>query len=280
MFDRSYHFIPANRPKLFDRTASLGADVYVFDLEDAVSRAEKSAAITALDQWLDQQQDFEKYFVRVNGCDDPLAEAERTFIEKYPQLGVVLPKVTSAKALTKSVDYYRFDRSRRIIGLIEDAAGLNALHAILELKVLLAVGLGLEDFLSHSIFETSQLEKLVDHIRSEIALAALASGINAIDTISMDIAGGEQLRSDVCNARSAGFNGKFSIHPIQIGPINRGFSPSEAILSKATSISEIFNSTDLESGYLTIAGEIISPPKLKKLQTIKQFSDHHELTSE
>ncbi len=278
MFDRSYHFIPANRPKLFDRVASLGADIYVFDLEDAVSRDEKPAALAALEAWVGQQRDLNKVFVRLNGCDDPLAEAERAFIEKYPQVGVVLPKVTSASALTQSVDYYRFDGSRRIIGLIEDATGLNALHAILELNVLLAVGLGLEDFLSHSIFETSQLEKLVDHIRTEIALAALAHGIDAIDTISMDIAGGEQLRADIRNARSAGYNGKFSIHPSQISPINEGFSPSDAVLNKASTISENLNSTDLESGYLTIAGEIISPPKLKKLQTIQQFSDHHGLT--
>jgi hypothetical protein len=52
MFDRSYHFIPANRPKLFDRSGSLGADVYVFDLEDAVSRDEKPAALAALEEWV------------------------------------------------------------------------------------------------------------------------------------------------------------------------------------------------------------------------------------
>jgi citrate lyase subunit beta/citryl-CoA lyase len=279
MFERSYHFIPANRSKLFDRTGSLGADVYVFDLEDAVSRDDKLGALIALEEWVGHQQEFEKFFVRVNGREDPLAEAERAFLLKYPQLGIVLPKITSAAMLQQSVEYYQLDASRRIIGLIEDAAGLQALPRILELEILQAVGLGLEDFLSHSIFETLQLEKLVAHIRSEITLAAMAQGIDAIDTISMDTTGGEQLAADVSNARSAGFNGKFSIHPSQITPINEGFSPSAGILEKASTISETLNSTDLESGYLRIAGEIISPPKLKKLQTIKQFSDTHEHTN-
>jgi citrate lyase subunit beta/citryl-CoA lyase len=280
MFDRSYHFIPANRPKLFDRSGSLGADVYVFDLEDAVSRDEKPAALAALEEWVGQQQNFDKIFVRVNGREDPLAEAERAFLLKYPELGIVLPKVSSAAALSQSVEYYQLNASRRIIGLIEDAAGLQALSEILQLEVLQAVGLGLEDFLSDSIFDTSQLEKLVDHIRAEIALASMACGIDAIDTISMDLTGGEQLKRDISNARSAGFNGKFSIHPSQIIAINEGFCPSSKILEKASTIFETLNSTDLESGYLRIAGEIISPPKLKKLQTIKQFSDHHELTNE
>jgi citrate lyase subunit beta/citryl-CoA lyase len=279
MFERSYHFIPANRPKLFGRTGSLGADVYVFDLEDAVSRDDKPGALIALEEWVGHQQEFEKLFVRVNGREDPLAEAERTFLLKYPQLGIVLPKITSAAMLQQSVEYYRLDASRRIIGLIEDAAGLQALPRILELEILQAVGLGLEDFLSHSIFDTAQLETLVDHIRSEIALAAMARGIDAIDTISMDITGGEQLKTDVSNARSTGFNGKFSIHPSQIAPINEGFSPSTEILEKAATISGMLNTEDLESGYLRIAGEIISPPKLKKLQTIKQFSDTHEHTN-
>ncbi|MGJ8638316.1 MAG: HpcH/HpaI aldolase/citrate lyase family protein [Opitutaceae bacterium] len=278
MFDRSYHFIPANRPKLFDRTGSLGADAYVFDLEDAVSRDEKLEALVTLEAWVGKQEDLSKCFIRLNGCDDPLAVAERTFIEKYPGLGVVLPKVTSAAALVESVDYYRFESSRRIIGLIENAAGLKELDSILELNILLAVGLGLEDFLSHSIFETAQLDRLVDQIRSEIVLAAMARGVEAIDTISMDISGGDQLRSDICKARSAGFNGKFSIHPSQINFINEGFSPSEAMLSKVSSHAEYLNSINLESGYLKIAGEILSPPTLKKLQTIQQFSDHHEFT--
>jgi citrate lyase subunit beta/citryl-CoA lyase len=280
MFDRSYHFIPANRPKLFDRAESLGADVYVFDLEDAVSRAEKPAALAALEEWLGQQQQFNQIFVRVNGREDRLAEAERAFLLKYPQVGIVLPKVTSAAMLRQSVEFYRLNACRRIIGLIEDAAGLQALPDILDQKVLQAVGLGLEDFLSDSIFDAEQLAELVDHIRTKIALAAMASGITAIDTISMDLTGGEQLKRDISNARSAGFNGKFSIHPSQIIAINEGFSPSEEVLKKASTIFGTLNSTHLESGYLRIAGEIISPPKLKKLQTIKQFSDHHELTSE
>jgi citrate lyase beta subunit len=113
MFDRSYHFIPANRPKLFDRAESLVADVYVFDLEDAVSRAEKPAALAALEEWLGQQQQFNQIFVRVNGREDRLAEAERAFLLKYPQVGIVLPKVTSAAMLRQSVEFYRTDRRCR-----------------------------------------------------------------------------------------------------------------------------------------------------------------------
>jgi len=279
MFERSYHFIPANRSKLFDRVESLGADVYVFDLEDGVSRAEKPTALVALDEWLGQQKQFDKFFVRVNGRRHPLAEAERALLLNYPEVGIVLPKVSSAKALSQSVEYYKWATSRRIIGLIEGAAGLQALSGILKLGILQAVGLGLEDFLSQSIFDSSRLDRLVDHIRAETALSAMAWGIDAIDTISMDITGGEQFKADVSNARSAGFNGKFSIHPSQITPINQGFSPSAEVLKKTSVISETMNFKEIESGYVRIAGEIISPPKLKKLQAIKQFSDYHEYTN-
>lgn len=278
MFERSYHFIPANRPKLFDRTKSLGADVYVFDLEDAVAREDKQGALVCLDEWLGQQQEFEKLFVRVNGNKDQLAYVEREFLLKYPKVGIVLPKVNSPAALKQSIQFYQLDASRRIIGLIEDAAGLQALPHILELEMLQAIGLGLEDFLSCSIFETSELGKMTDHIRSKIVLTAMACGIDAIDTISMDLSGGEQMYADVADARSAGFNGKFSIHPHQIEPINIGFSPAAEVLGKAAMLSEKLSSSDVETGYLRMAGEIISPPKLKKMQTINNFRNHHEST--
>lgn len=279
MFDRSYHFIPADRPELFERVSSLNADAYIFDLEDAVARSAKQAALSHLETWIAQQASLHKVYVRVNGHNDSLSEAERVFIGKYPALGIVIPKVNSAKTLSQAGEFYRLDTSRRVIGLIEDARGLMELSCILELKILQAVGLGLEDFLSHSIFETSQLATIVDHIRTKIALTAMAYGIDAIDTISIDISGGEQMRVDVANARSAGFKGKFSIHPNQIDPINEGFSPSPEAVGKAKMISKRLTHSDHESGYLRLEGQIISPPKLKKLETIKQFIDHHEHTN-
>lgn len=276
MFERSYHFVPANRSKLFDRIDSLGADAYVFDLEDAVSRDEKPDALAVLETWVSQQANFDKIYVRLNGYEDSLAEAERAFLLKYTKLGVVLPKVNSPSALEESVEYYQFDHSRRIIGLIEDAPGVQALPRILELGVLHAVGLGLEDFLSDSIFETSQLATLVAHVRSEIVIAAMTAGVDAIDTISIDTQGGAQLMSDIDTACSAGFNAKFSIHPSQIAPINAGFHPSKESLSKVSKIFDAMSSEDIESGYLRLGSEIISPPKLKKLKTIKEFNDYHE----
>ena len=276
MFERSYHFVPANRSKLFDRIDSLGADAYVFDLEDAVSRDEKPGALAALEAWVSQQTNFDKIYVRLNGYEDSLAEAERTFLLKYNKLGVVLPKINSVEALRKSVECYQFDHSRRIIGLIEDASGVQALPPILELEILHAVGLGLEDFLSDSIFETSQLATLVAHVRSEIVIAAMTAGVDAIDTISVDTQGGAQLISDIDAARSAGFNAKFSIHPSQIEPINSGLHPSEESLIKVSKIFDAMSSEDIESGYLRLGSEIISPPKLKKLKTIKEFNDYHE----
>ena len=278
MFERSFHFIPGNKPRLFDRIEFLGADAYVFDLEDAVARSEKQYALGALDDWLGSQRRRGGLYVRVNGFGDSLGEQECILLEKYPELGVVLPKVVSADYLSRSSEYYKLTSSRSVIGLIEDAAGLLSLPEILDLKLLCAVGLGLEDFLCHSVYNSEDVKKLTQRIRTEIALNAMAQGIGAIDTISLDLSGGTKLKCEVLDARACGLTAKFSIHPSQITVINDGFYPSRVNVSKAHEIQKHFNSEDLDSGYIRMGNELISPPKLKKLNLIRKYSKHHEFT--
>ncbi len=106
MFKRSYHFIPANKPKLFDRLATLGADAYIFDLEDAVAESEKDAAISTLQTWLPSQPRMDSLYVRVNGHRHALAALEKKLISSFPGLGIVLPKVESRRELEDACNFY------------------------------------------------------------------------------------------------------------------------------------------------------------------------------
>ena len=46
--DRSYLFVPGNRPERFDKALASGADVVILDLEDAVAPDAKAAAREAI----------------------------------------------------------------------------------------------------------------------------------------------------------------------------------------------------------------------------------------
>jgi len=278
MFERSYHFIPADQPKLFDRVHNLGADTYIFDLEDAVAGNKKHDALNSLKEWLESQNDYAPFYIRINLLSHILAEAQRDLLTKFPDIGVVLPKLDSIEALERTSEFYGFTEKRRIIGLIENATGLINLQKILNKGLMTSIGLGLEDFTCSSIFDNNQLSRLVNRIRTEIALHAMAFGINAIDTASLDLSGGKNFQAEIDVARSTGMTSKFTIHPNQIKPVNEGFSPSANLAEKARNLTNKNNNLSLENGYSVSHGEIQSPPKLKKLHIIKEFLEHHEIT--
>ena len=221
MADRSYHFIPASKPILFDRAATLGADCYIFDLEDAVAADQKAAAICDLRAWLEGNSPKFRIMVRVNHPQHPLADQEQALLSDFPRLGVVLPKVESASQMKDWVRFYTGNSgSREVMALI------------------------------------------MEH------------GIPAIDSISLDLRGDGTLPEELAAARSAGLTAKFSIHPHQIDPINRSFSPSAEMLALAAKLSGQLK-TD-QRGYLRLGGEIVSPPKIKRLQRLQKYLQSHE----
>lgn len=277
MHRRSYHFIPANKPKLFERLEQIGADAYIFDLEDAVADTSKEDALEALSTWLAEQGADDSLYVRLNGVESRIAAKERDLLEASPWLSVVLPKLSTASELERSVAYYGLS-DRAVIGLVEDASALHSLNKILETGRLSAVGLGLEDFLSTSIYTQAQVADLVCQIRSGIALTAAAYEVAAIDTISLDYTEeGKLMEREALAARSAGMTAKFSIHPNQVRIIHECFAPDDALIEQALRHRTWLEQTSTDVGYMNRNGEVFSPPKINKLKTILKHTEHYGL---
>lgn len=67
-----------------------------------------------------------------------------------------------------------------------------------------------------------------------IALASRKAGLRPpVDTAFIDIRDIPGLETSVELARNSGFGGKFCIHPDQIAPVNRAFSPGPAETDRA-----------------------------------------------
>lgn len=279
MLERSFHFIPAHRPELFQRTEEIGADAYVFDLEDAVAGSEKERGVRNLDQWLSAGNGRASVHVRVNGPEHPLASRERDLIARHPSLGVVLPKVDSAGGLRDVLSWYEVGEGRAVIAIIESVRGVAEVAAIVDTGLLTGVGLGLEDLLSDFVFDRSQLAFFIAQARYEIALRAMAAGLRAIDTVSLDLDGGDALQRDIAEARSSGMTAKFSIHPRQVAPINLGFGPSPENVERSRWICEQTADFPRDAGYLRLSGRIISPPTVRKAQHIRRVSEDYERRS-
>ena len=236
----------------------------------------KYAAISCLRKALSGASLSAPCYVRVNGPDTPWTVEESHLLLEFSNLGIVLPKARDASSVQYALRSYGISRARNIILLIEDFQALLHLGDLARLESLIAIGLGLED-LYHSLrFDSSALKTLTTRIRSELAIHCHANEIIGIDSISPDLTAGLSLEQETVDARAAGLDAKFSIHPQQIPVINRILSPTPEAVESAMRLNDLNITNADQSGYQMICGEIVSPPKLKKARTITTFAKHHE----
>jgi citrate lyase subunit beta/citryl-CoA lyase len=103
--------------------------------------------------------------------------------------------------------------------------------------------------------------------RSLCLLGAKAADVEAIDTISSDFKDIVALERDAKLSRQRGFTGKMAIHPDQVGPINRAFTPTEAELDWSRRVIETFeNNPGL--GTVGLDGKMLDMPHLKQARRI------------
>jgi citrate lyase subunit beta/citryl-CoA lyase len=277
MFERSFHFVPASRPSFFEHLGDLPADALIFDLEDAVPAGSKSEAIRFLKGWFAANPPQRPPFVRVNGADQAWFNEEKDLLKSTPRLGIVLPKIGTPSEASESIHSYLAGDIRSVILLVEDTRAVLNLRELTSLPEVAGIGIGFEDLFSGQMFIRDDLSDLAARIRSEVALHCAAKGIAAIDSISLDLTGGECFEREATAARKAGLTAMFSIHPAQLPAINRIFSPSFEQIAEARGIVALAEKFGESGGYHTVGEIILSPPKILKARAILEFAHCHEL---
>ena len=103
---RSMLFLPGNNPNMLINGNCLGADAVIFDLEDAVSPAEKDAARILVRNTM-RYMDFGKceIIVRINSIDTPYWQADIDQILPYKPALILLPKSGSAADILEADAY-------------------------------------------------------------------------------------------------------------------------------------------------------------------------------
>jgi citrate lyase subunit beta / citryl-CoA lyase len=234
---RSLLFIPGNRMKMIDKAKSLDPDAVVFDLEDAVPLAEKSTARQMIRDAIDSG-DFRRFriFVRVNPATTDLLPADLHAVVSSSLTGIVLPKVESREEVERVHRMLREREQRagagdggvRILPIIETVRGVLSLPEIAGASDrLVGLSFGAEDFATDLGVERSREGIESQYPRVQIALWSRLTGVTAVDTVFSDVNDDEGLERETRLVRQLGFRGKYVIHPRQIEPVNRLFTPSE-----------------------------------------------------
>ena len=94
----TYLFVPGNRPDRFDKALNSGADAIILDLEDAVDPASKDAARESVGAWLDSgHAEDSRVLIRINDDTTPWYGGDCALLDRFPAVGVVLPKTERAE---------------------------------------------------------------------------------------------------------------------------------------------------------------------------------------
>jgi citrate lyase beta subunit len=258
---RSWLFVPGDRSEtMVERASQAGADVVVFDLEDAVAKTAKDAARAATALALARLPDDQAVAVRINGLDTPWWRTDLELAVTTRSAVVVVPKVrsTDEARLVVEAGASNGERQPSIVALIESAAGVVGAASIASAPGVVAIALGGEDLAADLGIERDEAEASLDHVRHHLVLAARAAGRAVIDTPVVAVHDDEAVQRRAVGARKAGMTGMFAIHPAQVASINSTFAPTEEQVQRARADLEAYEAAvRAGSGVAVVEGRMV-----------------------
>ena len=268
---RSLLFVPGDDAKKLSKSLLSEADALIFDLEDSVAAARKDEARATIQDAL-KQETSKRRFVRLNPFDtgrlpDDLAAA----LAGNPD-GVVLPKASGARAVA---------RLARLMDQVGAPAACSSIAIVSEIPAAVQA-LSRDDWRHHRLeglmWGAEDLAAELGASRNRVQgrptqpfrlarnltlMAAKAAGILAIDTVYADFRDAAGLTNEAVEAAEDGFDLKAAIHPAQLEPINRSFTPSDTALAWAEKVVAIMSEGSAR-GVASLDGQMLDQPHLKQ----------------
>lgn len=276
---RSMLFLPGNNPNMLINGNCLGADAVIFDLEDAVSPAEKDAARILVRNTM-RYLEFRgcEIIVRINSVDTPYWRKDLDAILPERPAMILLPKTGSPKD-AQTADEYMTEVEKRLgfelgtvglMPLIETAMGVeNSFSIATACPRVQALFLGAEDLTADLQCKRTKEGREIEYARTRLVVAARAAGIDVYDTPFTDVNDDEGMEADAMLAKGLGFSGKASISPRHVEIINQVFSPSVKEIDYAYEVMEaIALAKEQGKGAISLYGKMIDAPIVARAERV------------
>jgi citrate lyase subunit beta/citryl-CoA lyase len=271
---RSLLFVPADSERKIARALASGADVVILDLEDSVAAANKQAARRLAAEVLgSQRRAGPMLIVRVNGLGSGLAEADLEAVMPAGPDGLMQPKTRKGEDV-KALAAMTGGGNLPIIAIAtETAQALFGIETYLDaVPPLAGLTWGAEDLSSDlgsqsSRDETGRLTDPYRLARTLCLIGARAAGLEPIDTVYVNYRDRDGLEAECRAAARDGFTGKLAIHPDQVEPINRAFTPAPDAVARARRIVDAFKAAG-EAGVVGLDGEMLDRPHLVRAEQL------------
>ena len=301
---RSELAVPGSQTKLFEKAAASDADVIFLDLEDAVAPDEKDQArknvIEALN---DIDWTGHTITVRINGLDTHYMY--RDVVDVIEQAGqhldmIMIPKVGTASdvyavdmLVTQVEDAMGLAKRIGFSHIIETALGMANVHEIAGASARNeALHFGVADYAASTKARTTNIggvnpnyavltdpdddgQRLTHwgdmwhYAVARMVVAARANGLRPIDGPFGDFKDADGYRAAAFRASTLGCEGKWAIHPAQIGLANDVFSPSDDEVAKAKRIIEAMaEAVKSGQGAVSLDGRLIDIASIKQAEVM------------
>lgn len=288
---RTMMFVPGNNPAMVKDAGIYGADSIMFDLEDAVSMAEKDAARDLVYEAL-QTQDYgdAELVVRVNGQDTPYYANDVRAMVKAGIDVVRLPKAEDAEMVKKldaditaaEKEFGREEGSTMLMAAIESAKGvINAYQIASASDRMMGIALSAEDYTTdmktHRYPDGAELE----FARNMVLHAARAAGVAAFDTVFTNMNDTEGFYRETEYIHQLGFDGKSLVNPRQIPMVNKVYKPTKKEIENAKNVENAIKEAKLKgSGVISMNGQMVDRPVVLRAERVMRLAKASNLIDE
>jgi citrate lyase subunit beta/citryl-CoA lyase len=264
---RSVLYMPGSNARALEKAKTLPADGIILDLEDSVAPdAKGDARRQVTDAVKAGGFGAREVFIRVNGVETPWhADDLYSAVHAAPD-AILVPKVSNPETLERigrRLLDMRSDHKIRIWAMIETPL------AIFNILSIAAAARDSESRLSGFVMGTNDLAKdtrarivpgrapMLPWLTTCVA-AARIYGIDILDGVYNDLGNAEGFVAECTQAIDLGFDGKTLIHPGQIEPCNKAFSPSADEVAWARKMIAAFDLPENKSkGVVSIDGRMV-----------------------
>ncbi|NDK89152.1 CoA ester lyase [Gordonia desulfuricans] len=286
---RSFLFVPGDSEKKLGKIAESTADAVILDLEDSVAESRKALARDMVSEFVVAQLGAgsgPQLWVRINPLDAAHALPDLAAITPAVPAGVMIPKITGP-AVVARVDHYLealevahgiAPGTIRVLPVATETplapfrlgdfatAGIARLYGLTWGAEDLSAALGA----STNLGPDGRWATTYQLVRSLMLMGAHAAGVEAVETLYVDIRDDAGLAESSRRARAEGFSGRIAIHPAQVDTINAAFTPSADEVAFAGRVVEAFAG---DVGTVALEGKMLDLPHLKQAQRVLALAD-------
>ena len=264
---RSVLYVPATNEKALAKLPSLACDAVILDLEDAVAPADKGRARDNLARLFAAGRPFAgETVIRINALAGEWGAEDTAAALACRPDAILLPKVESARDILEADEALDDTDSLdgpRVWAMIETPRALLNIGAIAELGRDRAARLdcfvaGTNDLVKDTGVLATPDRRYLKGWLMQMVLAARAGGLDVLDGVNNDFSDLDAFSRECAESAEMGFDGRTLIHPRQIEPANKAYSPAESAVAEARAIVAAFAVPEnAGKGVISLGGRMV-----------------------